>query len=180
MTYNFREHWNKQLAKQPDYDHPSNYAIDKEKLFPRNSKVCDLGGGYGTDSLYFAEKGHKVYLFDIADLSLEKAMAKTKERGLEKHLTTKFVDLDKEKIPADDDFFDIVYSRLSIHYFSRDRTIEVLREIYRVLKLRGTAYIVIKSPEDKDELTWLESHGKKIEEGMYEENGFIKTRYTKA
>ena len=43
----------------------SQYAQDKERLFPRGSIVCDLGGGTGEDILYFLKQGHSVVLFEI-------------------------------------------------------------------------------------------------------------------
>lgn len=179
MKFDSKEHWNKSHLAHPKDREPSNYAIDKEKLFPRNSIVCDLGGGDGTDSLYFIGKGHKVYLFDVADLALKRAEEKAKEKGIENSLITKTIDLGKDKIPAEDNFFDILYSRLSLHYFYQDRMVEIFKDIFRVLKLNGTAYIAVKSPEDKKEMEWLESNNQKLEEGIYSENGLIKTRFAK-
>lgn len=176
---NFQDHWNKSHLNHPRDREPSNYAKDKEKLFPRNSIVCDLGGGDGTDSLYFIEKGHKVYLFDIANLALKRAQENAETKGIENKLITKMVNLGSDEIPGSDNFFDIVYARLSLHYFYQDRMIEIFKDIYRVLKEGGIAYIVIKSPEDKTEMEWLENNNEKLEEGIYSENGLIKTRLTK-
>ena len=80
-TSNFdsKEHWNKSHLAHPKDRKASNYAVDKEKNSPRNSMICDLGGGDGTDSLYFIEKGHEVYLFDVANLALKRAEEKAKE-----------------------------------------------------------------------------------------------------
>ena len=38
-------------------DRHSVYAEEKEKLFPRGSIVCDLGGGTGDDAIYFLRNG---------------------------------------------------------------------------------------------------------------------------
>lgn len=179
MKFDVANFWNQQHLKNGDKQ-PSDYAKDKEKFFPANSIVCDLGGGDGVDSIYFLEKGHQVYLFDIANLALKKAEEKAKSIGLKDKLMTEVVDLNKDKIPASDDFFDVVYSRLSLHYFYQDRTTEILKDIYRVLKTGGVASIVVKSPEDKEERDWFESHYKKLEPGIYSnDNGLIRTRFTK-
>lgn len=177
--FDSQKHWNKSHLGHPKDRQPSNYAKDKETSFPKNSIICDLGGGDGTDSIYFVEKGHQVYLCDIADQALKAAEEKAQSRRFENKLTTKILDLGKDGIPTDDSFFDIVYTRLSLHYFYPDRTAEILKDINRVLKLTGTAYIAIKSPDDKDEMKWLESNNEKLEEGIYSEDGLIKTRYTK-
>lgn len=174
-----REHWNKSHFAHPLERSASNYAKDKEKNFPRNSVVCDLGGGDGTDSLYFLQKGHSVYLYDISDLAIKRAKEKADFAGFGGKLNTGLLDLETENIPVNDEFFDIVYSRLSLHYFYPERTTEILKDIYRVLKKTGTAHIVVKSPEDKAEMKWLEEHDKKLEEGVYSGKGIIKTRYSK-
>ena len=180
-TSNFdsKEHWNKSHLAHPKDRKASNYAVDKEKNSPRNSMICDLGGGDGTDSLYFIEKGHEVYLFDVANLALKRAEEKAKEKGISDHLTTAPLDLSKDAIPTKDNFFDVLYARLSLHYFYQDRVVEIFKDIYRVLKEDGTAYIAVKSPDDKAEMEWLESNNEKLEEGIYSENGLIKTRFTK-
>ncbi len=68
---------------------------------------------------------------------------------------------------------------MSLHYFYPERTTEIIKDIYRVLKTGGTAYIVVKSPEDKKEMEWLENNTKQLEEGIFHENGLIKTRFSK-
>lgn len=179
MTYDVAKHWDKSHFNHPKDREASNYAKDKEKLFPRNSIVCDLGGGDGIDSAFFIEKGHQVYLFDISEIALKRAQENPKLYGLKNKLITKKIDLNKDKIPTPDNLFDVVYARLSLHYFYQNRMIEIFKDIYRVLKKGGIAYIVVKSPDDKNETKWTESHGKKIKPGIYSENGLIKTRFTK-
>jgi len=171
--------WDESHREHPDKRDPSKYSVDKEKMFPRNSLICDLGGGDGADSLYFLQQGHKVYLYDISDIGLEKARRKAKENNLEDKLITGLVDLSSDLIPANDNFFDVVYARLSLHYFLEERTIEILKDIFRVLKSGGKAFLAVKSPEDVAEMEWLEKNTKKISEGVYSEDGMIKSRYTK-
>jgi ubiquinone/menaquinone biosynthesis C-methylase UbiE len=178
MKFDAAQHWNKSHLRHPDRE-PSNYAKDKEKHFPRNSIVCDFGGSDGVDSIYFIEKGHKVYLFDIANLALKQAEKNAESKGIKDNLNTKVVDASKENIPIKDNFFDVVYSRLSIHYFKPNRTVEVLKDIFRVLKKGGIAYTVVKSSKDEKELSWLKSQSKEVSDGVYNNNGLIQTRYTK-
>lgn len=178
MKFDSAKHWNESCLRHLKDREASNYAKDKERLFPRNSIVCDFGGSDGTDSLYFLEKGHSVYLFDVADLALNRAEEKVKSKGLENKFSTEIIDASKDNIPTQDNFFDVVYSRLSIHYFYQERTVEILKDIFRVLRKGGIAYIVVKSPKDKKELGWLKSQSKEIGDGIYNKNGLIQTRYT--
>lgn len=174
-----KAHWDISHEKHPDKRQPSEYAKDKEKSFPRHSTVCDLGGGDGADSLYFLEKGHKVFLFDISPVALEKADKKVKESNFTNNFSTGLIDLATDAIPQENDFFDVVYSRLSLHYFDQVRTGEILKDIHRVLKTGGVAYIAVKSPDDKKEMEFLEDNNEKIEEGLYSGDGMLKSRFTK-
>lgn len=179
MKFDPIQHWNASFLRHIDETEASNYAKDKEGLFPCNSIVCDFGGSNGRDSMYFLNKGHTVYLFDIADLAIKQAEEKARLKGLKEKLTAQVIDANKENIPVQNNFFDIFYSRLSIHYFYQERTVEILKDIFRVLKKGGTAYIVVKSPKDEKELSWLKSQSKEICNGIYNKNGLIQTRYTK-
>lgn len=176
---NVRKHWNKKFLGYPKSRKSSSYAKDKEKFFPKNSVVCDLGGGDGTDALYFLEKGHKVQLFDVSDVALKIAYERAKSHKLDRRLTIGRIDLGKDDIPIEDNSVDVVYSRLSLHFFSLERLKILFSEIIRILKSGGRGYIVVKSPEDKREMAWLEKNTEKIEKGIYSEGGMIKTRFTK-
>lgn len=178
MTFDAESHWDKSHENHPIDRLPSNYGIEKEKLFPRNSVVCDLGGGDGTDSLHFIRNGHSVFLYDISNSALEKAHQKASGEEFESKLETFQIDLAKDRIPSPDNFFDVLYSRLSIHYFTQERTIEILKEINRVLKDNGTAYVVVKSPEDTEEMNFLRDNSREIEEGTFiDDEGMTKTRF---
>jgi ubiquinone/menaquinone biosynthesis C-methylase UbiE len=178
MKSNLKSHWDISHEKHPERLEPSNYAVDKEKFFPRNSIVCDLGGGDGADSLYFLKNGHKVYLFDISDIALDRAKEKVAKFGLGDKLMTSLVDLNSALIPSEDSFFDVLYARLSLHYFDQERTAEILKDVYRVLKSGGTAFIAVKSPKDEKEMKWLENNNQKIGNGIYSEDGLIKSRFS--
>lgn len=180
MIFNAQKHWDKSHEGHPKDRLPSNYAVDKESSFPTNSIICDLGGGDGADSFYFLKEGHLVQLFDISDSALNTAKVRAERENFESKLITTQIDLAIDQIPVEENFFDILYSRLSLHYFPRVRMAEIFRDIYRVLKTGGSAYIVVKSPEDKREMDYLRSNSKETEEGLFiDEEGMIKTRFSK-
>ncbi len=170
------EKWNKSSLKIPKDKSVSDYAIDKEVLFPRNCTVVDLGGGTGTDALYFAEKGHRVILIDIAETALD--IAKQKARDINLEIETHQVVLGNTPIPLEDNSVDIVYSRLAIHYFNQQTTSDILKEIHRILKQGGTAYISVKSPNDTAEMEFLKKTASEIDTNVFVDEGYIKSRYT--
>ncbi|QQG51172.1 MAG: class I SAM-dependent methyltransferase [Candidatus Saccharibacteria bacterium] len=170
--------WNKNSARIPDDKGHSLYAAEKEQDFPKAAKVCDLGGGTGTDSIYFIEKGHDVVLVDIADEPLEKAFVRASELGVADKLKTVQCDFSYGKLPLDDDTFDVVYSRLALHYFESEVLARLFAEIYRILRKNGKTYLTLKSPDDAVEMEFLATTATEQEEGVFNEDGRLKTRYT--
>lgn len=112
-------YWNKSSEKIPQDKDESPYAVDKEVLFPRHAIVCDLGGGMGADAIYFIQKGHRVTLLDISDSAIGRAKKVAIEDSFSDELQTCQVDLSEGEIPQADGEFDVVFSRLMLHYFRR-------------------------------------------------------------
>lgn len=174
---NLNDYWNKSSATIPKDKDPSNYSIKIEPLFPRNAVVCDLGCGTGIDSLYFAEKGHTVKLIDISDFALKQAENLAARRGIE-NVETYQCNFEAGQIPQGDNSCDVVYSRLALHYFKFNILSKLLGEIYRILKPTGKAYLTLKSPKDVIEMEYLVGNATEIEEGVFDEGGYIKTRFS--
>lgn len=168
--------WNKSSATIPDDKDAANYAVEKEKLFPRNSIVCDLGGGSGEDAIHFSQQGHQVTVIDISDLALSKAQANAEKQGLT--IKTQQCDLSSGELPLQADTYDIVYSRLALHYFRPAVLAQLFAGVYTALKPQGVAYLTVKSPDDEAEMKYLEETTEKLEDGVYGEDGHIKTRYS--
>jgi ubiquinone/menaquinone biosynthesis C-methylase UbiE len=154
------------------------YAEEKEKLFPRGSVVCDLGGGTGDDAIYFLRKGHRVILFDISDFALKVAQKKAKDEGLEKVLVAKQVDFGLHELPLNNDSVDIAYSRISLNYFPTEETIGIFSAIFKALKPGGSAYITLKSQDDEEEMEYLRESAVEYEPGVYIENGQLRSRFS--
>lgn len=76
-----------------DYDewarlerHPLEFEMTKrmlDKFIPSQSSVLDAGGGPGRYSIYLAQKGHEVTLFDLSERLVEQAVANAKAAGVE-------------------------------------------------------------------------------------------------
>ncbi len=172
--------WNESSKGIPFDKDPSYYAIEQEKLFHQNSLVVDLGGGQGDDAIYFVKRGHKVTIIDISDAALKNAKRKFKEKKLDVNLLkTIQCDLSEGEIPLEDEIADVVYARLSLHYFPRDITVHLFTEIFRVLKMNGIAFITLKSSKDEEEMSFLKKSTNEIAPGIFQEkDGQIKSRYT--
>lgn len=173
-----QQYWNKSSATIPDDKDPSAYAVEKEQLFPRQAVVCDLGGGSGADSLYFASKGHTVKLVDISDVALDRAKSAAENKGLATALETYQANLDEASIPLQSDTCDVVYSRLALHYFGSETLAKLFAEVYRVLKSGGKVYITVKSPDDTTEMDYLKKQATEVEDGVFDEAGYLKTRFS--
>jgi len=172
--------WNENSARIPGDKGHSLYAAETEQRFPRTSVVVDLGGGTGTDSLYFIDQGHSVILVDIADEPLARAKEQAQKRGLGDKLQTLQCDFSSGTLPLENEACDIVYSRLALHYFESPTLTKLLAEIYRILRPNGQAYLTLKSPDDTVEMEFLATTATQKEAGVFEEKGRIKTRYSTA
>jgi ubiquinone/menaquinone biosynthesis C-methylase UbiE len=173
-----QDYWNASSATLPDDKDPSAYAIEKEKLFPHKATVCDLGGGSGADGLYLASHGCHVILVDISDNGLNRALAAAAKQNLSQLLKTVMCNMEDGLIPLSNASCDIVYSRLALHYFERETLTRLLSEIYRILKSGGKAYLTLKSPADSAEMEYLKSTATTKGDGVFDENGHLKTRFT--
>ena len=94
-----------------------------------SSGIClDLGCGIGQYSKWFMEHGYEVISSDISKIALEKV----------KEFNNNIVNVDmREKLPFEDNKFDLVFANLSIHYFSDSDTKSLMNEIKRILKKDG-------------------------------------------
>jgi 2-polyprenyl-3-methyl-5-hydroxy-6-metoxy-1,4-benzoquinol methylase len=54
-----------------------------EKYFPKQGRVCDIGGGPGRYTIELAKRGYRVTLFDISEEEIKLARTHLKQSGLE-------------------------------------------------------------------------------------------------
>lgn len=100
-------------------------------------RLLDIGCGDGTLGYFAKEKYKEVYGVDIVEGALEIA----RKRGL----TTIRVNLNEEKLPFDEQFFDTVTCLDVIEHIFDPRNL--IKEISRVLKTEGIA--IISSPNTR-------------------------------
>ena len=118
------EYWKKHLNDELEDD----LWIEDYKEYLNKGTCLDLGCGIGQYSKWFMDHGYEVVSSDISAIALEKV----------KEFNKSVVNADmREKLPFEDNTFDIVFANLSIHYFSDSVTKSLMKEIKRILKKDG-------------------------------------------
>jgi len=103
----------------------------------QGERVLEIGGGMGTDLAQFARHGALVTDLDLSSGHLALARESFGLRGL----NGEFVLHDAERLPFEDNTFDVVYSNGVIHH--TPNTASVVQEIRRVLKPGGKAIVMV-------------------------------------
>lgn len=164
------EKWNKEYRSRTGV---SSFARECQKHINPGSKLLELGCGTGIEAAYFARECH-VTATDFAQSAIRANIEYFKNI---QNLEFKVVDTSKP-LPFADTSFDYVYACLSLHYFSDDVTMQVFKEINRVLRQSGTLLFLCKSINDS-----MYGKGQELEKDMYEFNGqirhFFSTEYAK-
>jgi SAM-dependent methyltransferase len=138
--------WNKKHSSG-DYEDlrhlPSPLAKLAESYFPKKSHLLDLGCGVGRDAEFFTKKGHKVFATDFSEEAIKLCREHFAGSGIE------FAVHDmQEPLPYENKKFDVVYANLSLHYYSDQKTREIVLEIARILKPNGIFAFACKSYDD--------------------------------
>lgn len=119
------EYWKEHINKELEED----LWVEEYKEYFNNKGLClDLGCGIGQYSKWFMKNGYEVISSDISNIALDKV----------KTFNNNVVNVDmREKLPFEDNKFDMVFANLSIHYFSDSDTKKLMEEIKRILKKDG-------------------------------------------
>lgn len=109
------QHWNHAHTEQWLHSHSkqqTKFAEEVNVLIPPHSAVLELGCGEGNDSVYSANQGHEVTATDFSDVVIEQ----DKKRWSSPQLQFEALDMSKP-FEYEDELFNVVYARLSLHYF---------------------------------------------------------------
>ena len=109
--------------------------VDYESL--KGKKILEIGCGLGIDLVQFAKAGAITTGMDISDFAVEMS-----RKNLEIHnLKADVFRGDGEYLAFEDESFDSVFAISSIPYTQNPE--KMIREIHRVLKKGGEAYLVV-------------------------------------
>lgn len=162
-----RQHWNNAHEKQwlhAHSQHQTEFAEEVNAVIPKRAKILELGCGEGNDSIYFAEQDHEITATDFSDI----VITQNKKRYTNPNLQFTEQNI-SQPLNYPDDSFDVVYARLSLHYFPDDVTQKIFKEIKRVLKPGGVLHFMCKSTSDG-----IYGQGRKIEPDMFELDGHVR------
>ena len=160
INQNLAEYWDKKWTEYNECA-PNPFAIklvefckSKNKNI-KDLKILDLGCGDGRDSKYFIENNFNVSAIDIAP----KSVAKIKELFGDKiNVTCQ----DLKNLQFNNESFNVIYSHLTLHYFTDQETEQIINKIFNLLKKDGVFFIKCKSDKDK-----LYGEGEKIAEHTF-------------
>lgn len=154
------EYWNN-LHKEYKRDEivVDNWLWVFDKIIDDSNKpAIDLGCGSGNDTLYLLNKGKKVIPCDGS----MNAILNIKKNFPEVLDSVCFDMLDE--FPFPNDITDLIVADLSLHYFKREDTINILKEIKRLLVSNGHMLLRVNSINDVNHGA---GNGKEIEHHLY-------------
>ncbi len=167
------KHWQNTYIQTEDMFglEPSKPAKNTALLLKRESKtkILELGGGQGRDTLFFARSGFQVYTLDYCEKGIESIIAKAKSLGLENSIETKIHDI-RQPLPFENEVFDACFSHMLYCMAITTSELQFLSgEIRRVLKPQGLNIFTVRHTGDP-----LYGTGKHRGEDLYEiAGGFI-------
>jgi ubiquinone/menaquinone biosynthesis C-methylase UbiE len=170
------EIWDKVYSKVSAFfgEEPSSFSqicyIDFKKHHVK--KLLELGCGQGRDTLFFASHDLDIYAIDSSKVAIESLKQKIRKEKI----SIKLRQFDaKQGIPFGNKYFDAVYSHMFYNMRFTDVELRFLfRESSRVLKNNGLLFFSVRSDKDV-----LYNKGQKIDNNIYEINGFQIRFFTK-
>ena len=133
----------------------------------RGKKVLDVGCGAGTDLVRFAKGGARVTGVDLAS----SAIALAKQNFAQQGLTADLREADGEKLPFDDNTFDLVFAHGVVQYTARDQAL--VDECRRVLGPGGTAVFQVYN-----RVSWLNGLSKVMKVPLEHEDAPVLKKYS--
>lgn len=114
------------------------YKYFPEGLLSENKKVIDMGCGDGSDIFYFSSRGKSSLLYGIDSSQKMVDLARAKNPNIK-------IDRSSfDKLPYEDNFFDVAMSKWAIQYSKHIH--EVYKEVFRVLKHNGVFIFLVPHP----------------------------------
>ncbi len=112
----------------------------------KDTEILDLCCGAGQTTRFLVQYSASVTGLDISPV----ALARAKKNVPQAH----YVEGLAQKIPLDDDKFDLVHTSLALHEMTTEELHQILQEVYRVLKPGGIFTLVDFHPPTNP-LYWL-------------------------
>lgn len=107
--------------------------------------VLDIGTGKGRHAFSFAKNGFKASAIDLSESSITYVKEQIKEKGLD-NIDARVEDM--TELSYENQSFDCVICFHTIYHTSYDGVVKALREINRVLKDKGEAFISFNTKDN--------------------------------
>lgn len=138
-------YFNKEFSQYEDYN-PANWQqsyfkrISKHLRFKKGQKYLDIGcGGMAYLPIEAAKMGVRAFGVDLSPQAVSNANEFAEKQGVEK--LTQFKTGNAEKLPFQNNSFDTVSSIAVLEHLVNHE--KAIKEIYRILKKGGRAYITV-------------------------------------
>lgn len=119
-------------------------------LNPEMQNILSIGistGGAAEINMAKACPKAKIIATTIDEKGLKFSIEKMSNYSEFSQIEAKLEDVSKP-MPYDDNTFDYVYARLVLHYLNKQQLNDALNEIYRVLKPKGSLFIVARNNKE--------------------------------
>lgn len=141
MDHNY---WNDFYSKDnKDIKEHSLFAEYVMSFLGHGDKLLEIGCGNGRDSRWFADNSLDVVCIDSSNVATEKLRELNSK--IKEIICGDFVDAGL----YNPDSYDVVYSRFSIHAIDDEQEKELIKNIYRGLKVGGIFAIEVRSVNDE-------------------------------
>jgi adenylylsulfate kinase-like enzyme/2-polyprenyl-3-methyl-5-hydroxy-6-metoxy-1,4-benzoquinol methylase len=137
-----REYWRRFYARDDAPSDPSSFArVVAEEIGPP-ARLLEVGCGNGRDASLFASLGFEVVAVDVSEGAIEAAVKAHGDEGIA------FVPGDIAGLPADQQPFEVVYSRFSLHAMTPLEEDVFLDESAARLRPGGRLFVECRSIND--------------------------------
>jgi len=137
------KYWNKYYSNKKGVPHPSPFAMEAEKLFPRQANVLEVACGNGRDSLYFDSQGHSVMGIDTSEAAISLCQSREACEATTFHAANMTGVYEKCL-----NSFDVIYCRWGIHAMGAEEAQNFLEHSYQCLREGGRLFIECRSIND--------------------------------
>jgi SAM-dependent methyltransferase len=159
------DHWSSRYSRRE-----SAFARSVNAALPPRQRILEIGCGAGLDALFFQHMGHHVVAIDFSEFAIQQLSISNPNSGVDFRVHDM-----NSPLQFPDEYFDVVYSRLSLHYFTDRDTRRVFQEIRRVLRPQGCLHFMCKSINDP-----LYGKGSYLERDVYVLDGHLRHFFSKA
>lgn len=151
------KYWNEYYKKNEAPNEPSKFAKYVLKYLDEGKNLIELGCGNGRDAIFLSKHKINVIAIDQSESSINNLKVSNSNDNIE-FIADDFI----ETRLLEEERFDYVYSRFTLHSISEEQEDILLKRVYKALKKDGMFLIEVRSV--KDDIFGL---GKKIGRNTY-------------